>query len=165
MADDVGIDSSLDKRTPLYERIIKLTKVCRVVKGGRKYKYLALVVVGDMCGKVGFGIAKASEVQDAVIKSGHYAQKHMLGVPLGKNKRLIYNVEGKYNSTKVLMWNSREGIGIRAGSTIRSILDALGIRNAGAKIIGSRNPHNVIRAVFNALQGLCIRFRLWKYHC
>ncbi len=123
------------------------------------------MVVGNMCGRIGFGIAKANEAQDAVIKSSCCAQSHMLNVPLGKNKRLIYNVDGKHNSTKVLMWNSRDGVGIKASSAIRSILDGLGIKNASTKIIGSRNPHNVIRATFNALEKLYIRFRLWKYHC
>ncbi|PIM96007.1 30S ribosomal protein S5 [Candidatus Hodgkinia cicadicola] len=162
IADDIEISNLFDGNTLLYEKIIKLTKVCRIVKGGRKYRYWALVVVGDMCGSVGFGMAKANEAQDAVIKSGRCAKNNMLKVPLGRNKELISNISGRYNSTKVLMWNNRNGIGIRASNAIRSIFDALGIKNVSAKIIGSRNPHNVIKATFTALKELNLRFRLWN---
>ncbi|PIM95249.1 30S ribosomal protein S5 [Candidatus Hodgkinia cicadicola] len=162
IADDIETSNLFNGKVPLYEKIIKLTKVCRIVKGGRKYRYLALVIVGDMCGSVGFGMAKANEAQDAVMKSGRCAQNNMIKVPLGRNKELISNGSGRYNSTKVLMWNNRNGIGIKASNVIRSIFDALGIKDASAKIIGSRNPHNVIKATFIALKGLSLRLKLWK---
>ncbi len=143
-----------------YEKLIKLTKVSKVVRGGRKYRYCALVVVGTTCGQVGFCNAKANDAQDAAIKATQRAASAMISVPLITNGKLTYDISGSYNNTKVLIRPSREGTGIRAGNTVRAILDALGIKDVNAKIIGSNTPHNVIKAVFNALKALNRHYKL-----
>ncbi len=157
---EVNIDTLDSSFQFSYEKIIKLTKVCKVVRGGRKYKYCALMIIGDTCGSVGFGMAKANEAPDAVLKACQCARNMFLKVPLTRDRRLIFDISGTYKATKVLIRVGRNGMGIKASNTIKSVLDALGVKSASAKVIGSGTPHNVINATFRALSKLSLYYKL-----
>ncbi len=153
-------DSSIETGSA-YEKILKLSKVCKVVRGGRKYRYSALVVVGDICGKVGAASAKAADAADAVAKAGRKALASMIRVPLTAKRELVFNTEGAYNATKVVLKTAREGSGVRASSVVRSVLDAAGVANVTAKLTGAATSHNVVNAVFDALLNLSRYYRMW----
>lgn len=155
---DVDEDSDECETGPAYEKVLKMTKVCKVVRGGRRYKYSALVVVGDVCGKVGAASAKAGDATEAAAKASRKALAAMIRIPLTRKGQLVFDTEGGYNATKVVLRNTRDGVGVRASSVVRSVLDAAGVTNVTAKLIGSTTPSNVVNAVFDAL------FNLIRYH-
>jgi len=135
----------------LIEKIIFINRVAKVHKGGRRFRFSAIVVVGDGQGRVGYGLGKAPEVPDAIRKALERARKNMIEVPV-INGTIPHPIIGEYGAAKVLLKPGRPGTGVIAGSTIRAIMDAVGIRDVVTKCIRSTNPHNVVKATFRAFE-------------
>lgn len=137
----------------LIEKVIHINRVAKVVKGGRRFSFSAIVVVGNGEGEVGFGAGKANEVPEAIRKATEKARKTMRSYPL-VGGTLPHLVQGHYGSGHVLMKPASPGTGVIAGPAVRSIMDALGIQDVLTKCIGSTNPHNVVRATFEGLKSM-----------
>ncbi len=137
----------------LLEKIVYLNRVAKVVKGGRRFSFSALVVVGDGNGNVGYGLGKAQEVPEALRKATEHARKNMLSVPL-VDGTLPYDVLGRYGSGRVLLKPASKGTGIIAGGAVRAIMEAAGVSDVLAKAIGTNNPHNVLKATMAGLASL-----------
>ncbi len=137
----------------LTEKLIHINRVAKTVAGGRRMGFSALMVVGDGNGHVGFGHAKAKEVPEAIRKATEIARKSLIYVPR-KNGTIHYEVVGKQDATSVLLKPASEGTGVIAGSAVRAVLDAVGVRDVLTKSLGSRNPLNLVRATFNGLKAL-----------
>lgn len=136
------------------ERIVSINRVAKVVKGGRRFGFAALVVVGDGKGRVGFGTGKAKEVPEAMRKATEDAQKSMIRVPLREARTLHHDVTGHFGAGKVMMRSAPAGTGIIAGGPMRAVFEALGVHDVVSKSLGTSNPHNMIRATFAALQSM-----------
>ena len=134
----------------LIEKMVSVNRVTKVVKGGRIMAFSALTVVGDGDGSIGIGKGKSREVPLAVQKAMDQAKKSMVKIPL-KNGTLHHEVVGKHGATRVYMQPAKEGSGIKAGGPMRLVFDALGVKNVSAKVHGSTNPYNIVRATLNAL--------------
>lgn len=135
------------------EKLVKLNRVAKVVKGGRRFSFSALVVVGDKKGNVGYGFGKANDVADAIRKSVEKAKKNMVHVPIKKNT-FPHVVTGKYKSASVLLKPATPGTGIIAGGPVRAVMDAAGVRDILSKSLGSKNAINIVKAVFNGIENL-----------
>jgi len=135
----------------LKDQLISINRVTKVVKGGKNMSFAALVVVGDESGHVGFGTGKAKEVPNAIKKAIEAAKKNLIHVPL-IDGTLPHQMIGEYGAGRVLLKPAKEGTGVIAGGAVRAILQVLGIHNVRTKILGSNNPHNVIRATFDGLE-------------
>jgi small subunit ribosomal protein S5 len=135
------------------DRVINIARVAKVVKGGRRFSFSALIVVGDGKDKVGFGLGKANEVPDAIRKGSDQAKKSFYSVPK-VGGTIPFDVVGKYGSATVLMYPAKKGKGINAGGAVRTIMDLAGIQDVVCKVHGTRNPQNVVRATFDGLMQL-----------
>lgn len=135
------------------ERTVHVNRVAKVVKGGRRFAFSAIVVVGDGEGNVGVGKGKAKEVPEAIRKGTEQARRNMAPIPI-VNETIPHEIIGRYESTKVVLKPAAPGTGVIAGGTVRAIIETAGISNILTKIIGSRNPHNVVRATMNGLNEL-----------
>jgi small subunit ribosomal protein S5 len=137
------------------EKVLYINRVAKVVKGGRRFSFSALVVAGDRQGKVGIGLGKANEVPEAIKKASKQARKNLITVPItGEAKSIPHDVIGKFCSGRVLMKPAVEGTGVIASATVRGILEAAGIQNVRTKTLRSRNPHNVVKATLDGLKRL-----------
>lgn len=143
-----------DQHKQFQERVVHIARVAKVVKGGRRFSFSALVCVGDHKSKVGFGLGKANEVPDAIRKAADVSNKNLIDVPVTDAATIPFPVVGKSGSTRVVMYPAPPGKGVIAGSAARMIFDLCGIKDIVSKIHGSRNHHNVVRATFQGLAQL-----------
>ena len=139
------------EKTSLIEKLVHINRVAKVVKGGRRFSFSALVVVGDGNGKVGFGHAKAKEVAGAVKKATFQASRNLIKVPLKEGRTLHHDIVGKYGAGHVILRSAPVGTGVIAGGPMRVVLEALGISDVVCKSLRSTNPFNMVRATFEAL--------------
>jgi small subunit ribosomal protein S5 len=137
----------------LTDKVVSIARVAKVVKGGRRFRFSAIVVVGDGQGKVGAGLGKAHEVPEAIRKAVEQAKKSMIQVPL-LNNTIPYMVVGEFGSGKVLLKPASEGTGVIAGGPVRAVVEVAGIKNVLTKCLGSHNPHNAVKATMEALMQL-----------
>jgi len=138
----------------LVEKLVSINRVAKVVKGGRRFGFAAVVVVGDGKGRVGHGAGKAREVPEAIRKATEQAKRSLVRVPLREGRTLHHDVLGRYGAGKVVVRAAAPGTGIIAGGPMRAIFECLGVQDVVAKSVGSTNPHNMIKATFAALAGI-----------
>lgn len=138
----------------LKDRVVFINRVAKVVKGGRRFSFSALVVVGDENGHVGTGLGKANEVPEAIRKATDQAKKNLFKIPLYDNRTIPHDTLGQFGSGRVLLRPASPGTGVIAGGAARAIVEVAGIKDILTKCIGTSNPHNVIHATVNALQQL-----------
>ena len=142
------------KNLELNEKVVSIKRVTKVVKGGRNFRFSALVVVGDGNGHVGAGIGKAAEIPEAIRKGKEDAAKNMVSVPIDENKSITHDFIGKFGSASVLMKKAPEGTGIIAGGPVRAVIELAGIENIRTKSLGSNNKQNVVLATLAGLAAL-----------
>ncbi len=135
----------------LIDKLVTINRVAKVVKGGRRFAFAALVVVGDQKGRVGYGAGKAREVPEAIRKATDRAKRAMIRVPMKEGRTLHHDVYGHYGAGHVVLRSAAAGTGIIAGGPMRAVFETLGIGDVVAKSLGSRNPHNMVKATFAAL--------------
>lgn len=133
------------------EKLVHINRVAKVVKGGRRFGFAALMVVGDGKGRVGFGHGKAREVPEAIRKATEAAKKSMIRVPLREGRTLHHDIDGRHGAGRVLLRAAPDGTGIIAGGPMRAVFEALGVHDVVAKSLGSTNPYNMVRATFDAV--------------
>lgn len=134
----------------LKDKVVHINRVAKVVKGGRRFSFSALVVVGDDNGHVGFGKGKAGEVPEAIRKAVEHAKRALIKVPI-RDGTIPHRITGRYGAGRVVLLPAKEGVGLIAGGPVRAIMEVVGVRNIVAKSLGSRNPINTVRATFNGL--------------
>jgi small subunit ribosomal protein S5 len=149
--DDRGGDRGERGDGDLVDRLVNVNRVAKVVKGGRRFGFSALVIVGDGKGRVGYGSGKAREVPEAVRKATEQAKRAMIRVPLRQGRTLHHDVKGHFGAGYVLLRAAPPGTGIIAGGPMRAVFEALGINDVVAKSLGTQNPHNMVKATFDAL--------------
>jgi len=140
-----------ERDSELQDRLVAINRVSKTVKGGKRFGFAALVVVGDQKGRVGFGSGKAKEVPEAIRKATEEAKRSMVRVPLREGRTLHHDIEGRWGAGKVVMRTAPAGTGIIAGGPCRAVFEMLGVQDVVAKSTGSQNPYNMVRATFAGL--------------
>ena len=143
-----------DRDEELIDKLVHINRVAKVVKGGRRFAFAALVVVGDGKGRVGYGSGKAREVPEAIRKATEQAKRNMIRVPLREGRTLHHDLRGRFGAGKVILRTAASGTGIIAGGPMRAVFETMGIQDVVAKSVGSNNPHNMVKATFAALIGM-----------
>jgi small subunit ribosomal protein S5 len=143
-----------ERESEFIDRLVHINRVAKVVKGGRRFGFAALVVVGDQKGRVGFGHGKAREVPEAIRKATEQAKRQMIRVPLREARTLHHDVAGRHGAGKVILRAAPAGTGIIAGGPMRAVFETLGINDIVAKSQGTANPYNMVRATFDALKNV-----------
>ncbi len=151
---DRGRGHDRDEENELKEKLVTINRVAKVVKGGRRFAFAAIVVVGDQRGRVGHGAGKAREVPEAIRKATDQAKRGMVRVPLREGRTLHHDIHGHYGAGRVVLRTAPVGTGIIAGGPMRAIFEALGVQDVVAKSVGTSNPHNMIKATFSALTNM-----------
>ncbi len=141
-----------DETPEFADRLVAINRVSKTVKGGKRFGFAALVVVGDQKGRVGFGKGKAKEVPEAIRKATEAAKRGLIRVPLREGRTLHHDIEGRHGAGKVVMRTAPAGTGIIAGGPMRAVFEMLGVQDVVSKSIGSQNPYNMIRATIDGLQ-------------
>ena len=141
----------MEKNDNYLEKLVQINRITKVVKGGRRFGFSALVVVGNQNGKIGVAHAKAKQVPDAIRKANESARRKLIQIPLKEGRTIHHDIYGKDGSGKIVLRSAPKGTGIIAGGPIRAVCEVLGIRDIVAKSLGTSNPHNVIRACMKAL--------------
>ena len=136
----------------IIDKLVTINRVAKVVKGGRRFAFAALVVVGDRKGRVGYGAGKAREVPEAIRKATERAKRTMIRVPMKEGRTLHHDVEGRFGAGAVILRSASAGTGIIAGGPLRAVFETLGMGDVVAKSLGSRNPHNMVKAAFAAFE-------------
>ena len=140
-----------DGDSDLFDKLVSINRVAKVVKGGRRFGFAALVVVGDRRGRVGFGAGKAREVPEAIRKATEQAKRGLIRVPLRDGRTLHHDVQGRYGAGRVVLRAAPAGTGVIAGGPMRAVFETLGVQDVVTKSIGTANPYNMIKATFDAL--------------
>jgi small subunit ribosomal protein S5 len=143
-----------DRNSEFVDKLVQVNRVSKVVKGGRRFSFSAIVVVGDEGGRVGWGSGKAKEVPEAVRKATDEAKRTMMRVPMREGRTIHHDIKGHFGASRVILRPSQPGTGIIAGGPMRAVFEAMGISDVVAKSLGSRNPYNMIRATFEAFNNL-----------
>ena len=141
-----------ERDSEFVDKLVHINRVAKVVKGGRRFGFAALVVVGDQKGRVGFGHGKAREVPEAIRKATESAKRAMIRVPLREGRTLHHDVDGRHGAGRVVLRAAHPGTGIIAGGPMRAVFETLGVQDVVAKSLGSSNPYNMVRATFDALK-------------
>lgn len=148
------MDNNQERESEFIDRLVGINRVAKVVKGGRRFGFAALVVVGDQRGRVGVGHGKAREVPEAIRKATDAAKKTMIRVPLRDGRTLHHDVRGHHGAGKVFLRAAPAGTGIIAGGPMRAVFEALGVQDVVAKSLGTSNPHNMVHATLDALANI-----------
>lgn len=141
-----------EREDEFVDKLVHINRVAKVVKGGRRFAFAALVVVGDQKGRVGCGSGKAREVPEAIRKATEQAKRNLIRVPLREGRTLHHDMQGRFGAGKVVLRAAPAGTGIIAGGPMRAVFETMGVQDVVAKSLGTQNPHNMIRATFDALQ-------------
>ena len=147
-------DHRKKEESDLTDKLVSINRVAKVVKGGRRFGFAALVVVGDTKGKVGFGTGKAREVPEAIKKATDQAKNKMVRIPLKEGRTIHHDVKGRHGAAKVILRTAPPGTGIIAGGPMRAVFETLGVQDVVSKSIGSSSPYNMVRATFDGLQNI-----------
>jgi len=141
-----------ERDSEFVDKLVHINRVAKVVKGGKRFGFAALVVVGDQKGRVGFGHGKAREVPEAIRKATEAAKRAMIRVPLREGRTLHHDIDGRHGAGRVVLRAAPAGTGIIAGGPMRAVFETLGVQDVVAKSLGSSNPYNMVRATFDALK-------------
>ena len=147
-------DQREERDSEFIDKLVHINRVAKVVKGGRRFGFAALVVVGDQKGRVGIGHGKAREVPEAIRKATESAKRELIRIPLREGRTLHHDVQGRHGAGQVVLRAAPPGTGIIAGGPMRAVFEALGVQDVVAKSIGSANPYNMVRATVDALQNI-----------
>ena len=144
----------MEKNTEFVEKLVHINRITKVVKGGRRFGFAALVVVGDTKGRVGFGTGKAKEVPEAIKKATEKAKIKMLRIPLKEGRTIHHDIKGRHGASKVILRTAPPGTGIIAGGPMRAVFETLGVQDVVSKSVGSSSPYNMVRATFEGLKNI-----------
>ena len=142
------------KNDDILEKLVHINRITKVVKGGRRFGFSALVVVGNQAGKIGIAHAKAKQVPDAIKKANEMARRKLTHIPLREGRTIHHDVKAKFSSSTVILRSAPKGTGIISGGPSRAIFEALGISDVVSKAIGTKNPHNIVRSTIKALKSI-----------